>query len=135
MQFDPFHIYTVDAHTLQVFATCDAFAIRINDNSFQSPRIHERLPRVEPLHVAGFFHDLAGHGRRSLHHGHRHCKIICERHRRARGKPTLRWLVEHHLLMSTTAQRKDIFDPDIVRTLGEQVGDRPARLPLRTDRS
>ena len=51
-------------------------------------------------------------------------KSFCERHRLGPWETNLVcWLVEHHLLMSTTAQRKDIFDPDIVRTFAEQVGD------------
>ena len=56
MQFDLFHIYTVDAHTLQVVRNMRRF--RYKDQRQQFPiaaHIHERLPRVELLYVAGFF--------------------------------------------------------------------------------
>ena len=126
MQFDLFHIYTVDAHTLQVVRNMRRF--RYKDQRQQFPiaaHIHERLPRVELLYVAGFFHDLAkGMGGDHSSMGIGIAKSFCERHRLGLWETNLIcWLVEHHLLMSTTAQRKDIFDPDVVRTFAEQVGD------------
>ena len=126
MQFDLFHIYTVDAHTLQVVRNMRRF--RYKDQRQQFPiaaHIHERLPRVELLYVAGFFHDLAkGMGGDHSTMGIGIAKSFCERHRLGPWETNLIcWLVEHHLLMSTTAQRKDIFDPDVVRTFAEQVGD------------
>ncbi len=101
---------------------------RYKDQRQQFPiaaHIHERLPRVELLYVAGFFHDLAkGMGGDHSTMGIGIAKSFCERHRLGPWETNLVcWLVEHHLLMSTTAQRKDIFDPDVVRTFAEQVGD------------
>ena len=117
MQFDLFHIYTVDAHTLQVVRNMRRF--RYKDQRQQFPiaaHIHERLPRVELLYVAGFFHDLAkGMGGDHSSMGIGIAKSFCERHRLGLWETNLIcWLVEHHLLMSTTAQRKDIFDPDVI---------------------
>ncbi len=126
MQHDLFHIYTVDAHTLLVVR---------NMQEFSSPEARERfptaaaslrqLPRVELLFLAGLFHDIAkGRGGDHSELGSADAIAFCERHGLGRWDTALvAWLVENHLVMSTTAQRKDVSDPDVVRDFALLVGD------------
>ena len=126
MQFDLFHIYTVDAHTLQVVRNMRRFRYKNQQQQFPiAAHIHHRLPKIELLYIAGFFHDLAkGQGGDHSELGIEIASAFCARHQLGTWDTNLVcWLVKNHLLMSTTAQRKDIFDPDVVRDFAEQMGD------------
>ncbi|MDA1207017.1 MAG: [protein-PII] uridylyltransferase [Proteobacteria bacterium] len=126
MQFDLFHIYTVDAHTLQVVRNMRRFRYKNQEQRFPiAAHIHHRLPKIELLYLAGFFHDLAkGQGGDHSELGIDIARRFCERHQLGMWDTNLVcWLVKNHLLMSTTAQRKDIFDPDVIKTFAEEMGD------------
>jgi [protein-PII] uridylyltransferase len=128
MQFDLFHIYTVDAHTLQVVRNMRRFRYKNNEQKFPiAAHIHPRLPRIDLLYIAGLYHDIAkGMGGDHSELGIEIADAFCKRHKLATWDTNLvRWLVQNHLVMSTTAQRKDIQDPEIIhefaRFVGEQV--------------
>jgi [protein-PII] uridylyltransferase len=128
MQFDLFHIYTVDAHTLQVVRNMRRFRYKNNEQQFPiAAHIHPRLPRIELLYIAGLYHDIAkGMGGDHSELGIEIAEAFCKRHKLATWDTNLvRWLVQNHLIMSTTAQRKDIQDPEVIhefaRFVGEQV--------------
>jgi [protein-PII] uridylyltransferase len=128
MQFDLFHIYTVDAHTLQVVRNMRRFRYKNNEQQFPiAAHIHPRLPKIELLYIAGLYHDIAkGMGGDHSVLGIPIAEAFCERHKLAKWDTNLVcWLVQNHLVMSTTAQRRDIQDPEIIhefaRFVGEQV--------------
>jgi [protein-PII] uridylyltransferase len=76
-----------------------------------------QLPKLDLLWIAGLFHDV-GKGRGGDHSliGAYDVEQFCLRHRISSPDTSLvRWLVEHHLLMSMTAQKRDITDPDVIR--------------------
>lgn len=124
MQHDLFHIYTVDAHTLRVIRnmvhlkTPDAS----HDYALASRLIH-RLPKLEILYIAGLFHDVAkGRGGDHSELGAIDAEAFCKSHHLSdRDTQLVSWLVENHLLMSMTAQRKDISDPDIIHAFARSV--------------
>lgn len=126
MQHDLFHIYTVDAHTLKVIQKTRQF--RHGDHREKFPiahRIVNQLPKIELLYIAGLYHDI-GKGRGGDHSelGAVDVMQFCERHHLGKWDSHLvAWLVRNHLLMSMTAQRKDISDPEVIQTFAEQVGD------------
>lgn len=126
MQHDLFHIYTVDAHTLKVVQKLRQF--RHTDNSEQFPiahRIINQIPKIELIYIAGLYHDI-GKGRGGDHSelGAEDVKLFCERHHLGKWDTHLvTWLVRNHLLMSMTAQRKDISDPDVIQHFAKQVRD------------
>ncbi|MFL2504995.1 MAG: [protein-PII] uridylyltransferase [Candidatus Azotimanducaceae bacterium] len=126
MQFDLFHSYTVDAHTLQVVRNMRRFRYKNNEQKFPiAAHIHSRLPRVELLYIAGFYHDL-GKGLKGDHSkiGSAIAKEFCLNHRLPLWDTNLVcWLVDNHLVMSTTAQREDIQDPNIIHNFAKFVGD------------
>ena len=126
MQFDLFHIYTVDAHTLQVVRNMRRFRYKNQEQLFPiAAYIFDRLPKIELLYIAGLYHDIAkGQGGDHSELGVRDVTEFCRRHNLGTWDTNLlRWLVLNHLKMSYTAQRKDISDPEVIRDFAEFVGD------------
>ncbi|PIE24989.1 MAG: [protein-PII] uridylyltransferase [Neptuniibacter caesariensis] len=126
MQHDLFHIYTVDAHTMKVIQKCRQF--RHNDYREEFPichRIVNHLPKVELLYIAALFHDIAkGRGGDHSELGAVDAAEFCQGHHLGKWDTHLvSWLVRNHLLMSMTAQRKDISDPEVIHTFAQQVRD------------
>jgi [protein-PII] uridylyltransferase len=124
MQHDLFHIYTVDAHTMRVIrnmARLNSTDVR-NEYPLASRLIH-RLPKLETLFIAGLYHDVAkGRGGDHSELGAIDAEAFCERHHLSeRDTQLVSWLVENHLLMSMTAQRKDISDPDIIQAFARAM--------------
>jgi [protein-PII] uridylyltransferase len=126
MQHDLFHIYSVDAHTMEVVKNMRRFHYEDFKEKFPiGSRIINRLPRKELLYIAGLYHDI-GKGRGGDHSdlGAVDARRFCLRHGLNRRSTRLvGWLVKNHLLMSAIAQRKDISDPDVIREFAELVGD------------
>ena len=126
MQFDLFHIYTVDAHTLQVVRNMRRFRYRNQEQRFPiAAHIYPRLPKIELLYIAGLYHDIAkGQGGDHSKLGVAVVQGFCERHGLGTWDTNLlTWLVENHLVMSTTAQRKDLSDPEIIHEFAVFVQD------------
>lgn len=126
MQYDLFHIYTVDAHTLMVIRQMRR--MRYESTREQFPLAHEvfyRLPKPELLYLSGLYHDIAkGRGGDHSSLGAEDVISFCKRHSLSNwDTKMLAWLVQNHLLMSVTAQRKDISDPEVVHEFARQVGD------------
>ena len=125
MQYDLFHRYTVDAHTL--------FLIRIL-HRFTDPNFYEdfplvsslfqRIERKEILVLAAMFHDIAkGRGGNHSLLGETESIEFCLAHGMSKADANLvGWLTRYHLLMSMTAQKKDISDPEVVTLFADLVG-------------
>jgi [protein-PII] uridylyltransferase len=125
MQFDLFHAYTVDAHTLLVIRNLRRFSQpQFAAENPMASQIFSRIKHPEVLYLAGLFHDIAkGRGGDHAEIG----AIDAEHFARAHGLSTaatarLVWLVAQHLLMSFTAQRRDIEDPTIIEEFAKKVG-------------
>ena len=127
MQYDLFHSYTVDAHSLRVVRNLRRFGIA--DAGGHDARLSEIMQGIEdplPLYVAGLYHDIAK-GR-----GGDHSELgaaDAERFALDHGLPPrdaalAAWLVRHHLALSTTAQKKDVYDPAVVAEFAGLVGDK-----------
>ncbi len=125
MQYDLFHVYTVDEHTLFVVRNLRRFAVSWRAEEF--PRCSEiinRLPKPELLYLAGLFHDIAK-GRQGDHSelGADDAWEFCKKHDLSDYDSKLvAWLVRNHLLMSITVQRKDIHDPEVIHHFAKKVG-------------
>ena len=130
MQFNMYHHYTVDEHVIMALAIL---------SRIETGRLKEALPVASGilaegldrtvLHVALFLHDI-GKGLPEDHSevGARIAADLCPRLGLDEGQTdAVVWLVRHHLLMSDTAQKRDIADPATVRAFAAQVRT-PSRL-------
>jgi [protein-PII] uridylyltransferase len=126
MQYDLFHVYTVDEHTLFVIRNLRRFSIdRWRADHPLCNEIGELIEKPELLYIAALMHDIAkGSGDDHSLAGATMADDFCRHHGISPRDTTLvRWLVQHHLLMSMTAQRKDINDPDVIHEFATAVGD------------
>ncbi len=124
MQYDLFHTYTVDQHTLFVIRNMRRLSVPDYCHEFPlASGIFQHLANPGLLYLSGLFHDIAK-GRQGDHSqlGAIIAKEFCQQHGLAdKDCELVSWLVSSHLTMSITAQRKDISDPDIISTFAEQV--------------
>ncbi len=125
MQYDLFHIYTVDEHTLFAIRNLRRFSMeKHNDELPFCNDVFLRIEKPEVLYLAALFHDIAK-GKNGDHStiGEAIAHDFCDRHNiSAHETQLIIWLVRHHLIMSITAQRKDISDPNIIHDFAQKVG-------------
>ena len=127
MQFDLFHIYTVDEHTLMLIRNLRRFTVAEFKHEFPlCSQVFHKLPKPELIYLAGLFHDIAkGRGGDHAVLGAEDARRFCLDHHLSRYDSELvAWLVLNHLVMSSTAQRKDIDDPLVIREFAQLVSDR-----------
>ncbi|SEI42455.1 UTP--GlnB (protein PII) uridylyltransferase, GlnD [Azotobacter beijerinckii] len=126
MQHDLFHIYTVDAHTLNLIKHLrKLFWPELAEKYPLASKLIEKLPKPELVYLAGLYHDI-GKGRGGDHSelGAADALAFCQRHQLPTWDTQLiAWLVRNHLLMSTTAQRKDLSDPQVIFDFAQKVRD------------
>ncbi len=125
MQYDLFHAYTVDQHTIFVIRNLRRFALKKHEDEFPFCNyVYAKLENPTLLYIAALFHDIAkGRGGDHSILGAEEATRFCEQHKLNRKETRIvSQLVRDHLLMSVTAQRKDISDPDVVREFARHVG-------------
>ncbi len=126
MQYDLFHAYTVDAHTLFVVSNLRRFAMpKFNDEFPAMSQIMQSLPRQELAYLAALFHDIAkGRGGDHSELGAVDAEAFCLEQGLGRYEARLvAWLVRNHLILSITSQKKDISDPEVIHDFAQRVGD------------
>ena len=127
MQFDLFHVYTVDQHTLAVLRNLASFGREVADERFAvAHEVWPTLRKPELLLLAGLFHDIAkGRGGDHSEVGAEDARAFCTAHALSASDTGLvEWLVRKHLLMSITAQKQDISDPTVIHRFASEVADR-----------
>ncbi|BAQ44607.1 MULTISPECIES: [protein-PII] uridylyltransferase [Methylobacterium] len=124
MQFNMYHHFTVDEHlirSLGVLAKIEAG--ELEDEHPLAHRIVGTIQNRRALYVAMFLHDIAK-GRKEDHSiaGAAVARKLGPRlGLDAAETSTVAWLVEHHLLMSMTAQSRDLSDPKTIETFASVV--------------
>ncbi len=127
MQHDLYHVYTVDEHTLTVIRNLRRYTVPEHYHEFPlCSSIMNNVPKQEIVLLAGLFHDIAkGRGGDHAALGAEDAMRFCKEHGLSNFDSNLvAWLVRYHLVMSSTAQRKDITDTDVVHEFAQQMGDK-----------
>jgi len=127
MQYDLFHAYTVDAHTLFVVENLRRLALpEFSDEFPRGSLVMQQLDKPEIAFLAGLFHDIAkGRGGDHSNLGAVDAESFCLEHGMSRYEAHLvAWLVKNHLTLSVTSQKKDLNDPNVILEFARLVGDR-----------
>ncbi len=117
MQFDLFHTYTVDAHTMLVLRNVRRmFSLKYKNVNPTAYQVSQTIPKPEVLYIACLFHDIAkGRGGRHEILGADDVEAFAQHHYLSKQDVYLcSWLVRNHLVFSNTAQKKDINDPRVI---------------------
>lgn len=125
MQYDLFHAYTVDQHTLFIVRNLRRFALeKHRDQLPHCYEIFQHIAKPELLYLAGLFHDIAkGRGGNHAELGKQDALDFCQQHGyNDYDSKLVGWVVQNHLFMSMTAQRKDINDPVIIHKFASRIG-------------
>ena len=134
MQFNMYHSYTVDEHTIQVISTLAQIEREeLEEELPVASGILKRGVNRKVLFIASLLHDI-GKGRKEDHSivGARIARSVAPRlGLKPAEADTVEWLVRYHLLMSDMAQKRDIADPRTVRDFAKAVKTRE-RLELLT---
>ncbi len=131
MQYDLFHAYTVDEHTLFVVSNLRRFALSRFDHEYpRCSKIMQSFEKPEIAYLGGLFHDIAkGRGGDHSELGAVDAEAFCLEHGMSEyDARVVAWLVRNHLILSTTAQKKDIGDPAVIDEFASLVRD-----PLHLD--
>ncbi|HRO11706.1 [protein-PII] uridylyltransferase, partial [Amaricoccus sp.] len=134
MQFNMYHHYTVDEHTIRTISTLSQIERReLGDELPIATEIMAKGIERRPLYVALLLHDIGkSSGRDHSEVGAETAERLCPRlGLDAEETELVAWLVKNHLLMSDTAQRRDLADPRTVRDFAQAVKS-PTRLKLLT---
>ncbi|APH70499.1 [protein-PII] uridylyltransferase [Aquibium oceanicum] len=125
MQFNMYHHYTVDEHLLRCIGVLAE--IERGDGEKAHPLAHKLMPGLKPqreiLYTALLLHDIAK-GRPEDHSeaGAKIARKLCPHMGfSAAETETIAWLVEHHLLMSMTAQTRDLNDRKTIDDFADVV--------------
>ena len=116
MQFDLFHVYTVDEHTFKVVRNMRQMKLNKQPGFELEHELINKLPKIEILYIAGLFHDLGkGKGGNHSEIGAKSSYRFAKRLGMSNTDASLiSWLVKKHLIMSSISQKKDIADPNTV---------------------
>jgi [protein-PII] uridylyltransferase len=126
MQFDLFHAYSVDEHSFRLIKNIFKFSQKAHDDEFPlCSKIVQRIRKPEVLYLAGIFHDIAkGRGGDHAKLGAIDALAFSKVHPiNDHDGRMIAWLVKNHLLMSVTAQRRDISDEIVINEFAAIVRD------------
>lgn len=126
MQFDLYHAYTVDEHTLHVFRNLRRYSTDIGRKELPlCGQIYDSIEKKELLYLAGLFHDIAkGRGGNHSELGAVDAYDFCRLHGFDHEDSSLvSWLVQKHLLISGYIQKKDLNDIDVIKEFIGQLSD------------
>ncbi len=126
MQHDLYHIYPVDEHILMVLRNLRR--LRLAEFAHELPLAHRLMAefdRPDLLYLAALFHDIAkGRGGDHSTLGEGDARRFCRQHGLPRADTELvAWLVRHHLILSSTAQKQDLSDLAVIEAFARACGD------------
>lgn len=123
-QFNMYHRYTVDEHTLRAIGLLREIeqGLHADDHPLASGLAHE-IKNRRALHLAVLLHDTGKGAGDQCIEGAARARAACARLGLDEAETELvAWLIENHLVMSDTAQRRDIGDPRTIADFARVVG-------------
>ncbi|NTV95760.1 MAG: [protein-PII] uridylyltransferase [Thiobacillus sp.] len=126
MQHDLYHIHPVDEHTLMVLRNLRRMAMP--EYAHELPfahRVMSEFRHPDRLYLAALFHDIAkGRGGDHSSLGMADARRFCRAHGLGKAEADeVAWLVGQHLSLSSTAQKQDLADPEVIAEFAHQCGD------------
>jgi [protein-PII] uridylyltransferase len=125
MQHDLYHIHPVDEHTLMVLRNLRRMAMP--EYAHELPfahRVMSEFGHPDRLYLAALFHDIAkGRGGDHSSLGMADARRFCRAHGLTKEEAEeVAWLVGQHLSLSSTAQKQDLADPEVIAGFAHQCG-------------
>ncbi|MDB6017761.1 MAG: uridylyltransferase [Pedosphaera sp.] len=124
VQHEFYHQYTADEHTLvcleQLDRVWEAQAKPYNEYS----QLFQNLDRPYLLYLALLLHDVGkadGHGKHADVSSQLADRVAKRLGLDGSATHNLRLVIEHHLLMANTSQRRDLEDPVVIRAFAKQI--------------
>ncbi len=124
MQFDMYHIYTTDEHTIRAIGALHQIEQgELEEEHPLSTNLFPRINQREALYTAVFLHDIAkGRGGDHSELGAEVALKLCPRFGfDAEQTQSISWLVRYHLLMSRIVTKRDLDDPKTITDFVDQV--------------
>jgi [protein-PII] uridylyltransferase len=124
MQHDLYHVYTVDQHILTVVRNLRRFGMVEHSHEYPlCSRLIANFDKPWLLYIAAIFHDIAkGRGGDHSQLGRIDAMRFARAHQLEPADVELiGFLVEHHLSMSSVAQKQDLSDPDVLRAFADLI--------------
>lgn len=124
MQFDMYHSYTVDEHT--IFTISNLYSLKNGEFKNFAPLASKVILEISSkkcLFVAMLLHDIAK-GRKGDHseNGSLIASVVCPRLGLSKEETkTVEWLILYHLLMSKTAFRYELGDARVIKSFVDKV--------------
>ncbi|MDA7742512.1 HD domain-containing protein, partial [Francisellaceae bacterium] len=126
MQFDLYHIHSVDKHTLMLIKNLqDIRQGEFDKDTLFYQNMYQEIDAPHLLYLAGFFHDIGkGSGRNHAQFGAEISEKFCLEHQISKKDTALvAWLVKEHLLISKTTKTKDIYEQETIINFCQEVKD------------
>jgi len=124
VQLEFYHLHAADEHALRCLETFDEIARSSTGEWAEFHEIYHQIFRPEILHLAALLHD-AGRTKQVKDHIEASSKIAASVARRlkldAEAQHMLRFLIENHLEMVRTCERKDLSQPDVIHRFARLV--------------
>jgi [protein-PII] uridylyltransferase len=122
---EPYHMYTVDEHTLMAIMHLEALRATKYKNLEDLQTIFSGMERVDSLFMALLFHDIGkAAGRRHEEEGYKRLKNILTRFNfEVKKRKRIEFLVRNHILMSNLAMRRETTDTEVIADFADAVGD------------
>jgi len=124
VQHEFYHQYTADEHTLMCLEQLDRIWEAKEPPYSEYVPLFQKLERPYLLYLALLLHDTGkpeGHGNHSLVSAELALRVAKRLGLDGSSTHTLRLVIEHHLLMASTSQRRDLDDPAVIRKFAKQV--------------
>jgi [protein-PII] uridylyltransferase len=124
MQFDMYHHYTVDEHSIRAIGLLSRIEQgKLKQDHPLATALFQRISSRRALYVSVLLHDIAkGRGGDHSELGEQIAYTLCPRLGLTGAETeTVAWLVRWHLLMSMTSQRRDLSDPKTIRDFAAEV--------------